>query len=97
MEVPVGGFPPLVAFCPLPSSIPKQPDEQSVSANAAVILARVRDVPLAARHAVRTCGFYQVIPFAVVAVTDRNVVITALLSGDGDRAGWGEQLEDESR
>jgi hypothetical protein len=77
--------------------VAEEPDEHSISAHAAVVLARIRDIPLAARHTVRTCGFDEIVPCAGVTVADRDLVVAALLGGDGDGAGWGEELEDQLR
>ena len=75
--------------------IPKEPDEQPVLADAAVILTGVSDIPLPARDAVRTCGFDDIVPSVIVAVTNRDLVITTLLRRDDNGAGRSEKLENE--
>src|SRR5687767_2637870 len=86
MEVPAG-----VCTC----GIPKEPDEQPILADAAVVLTCVGDIPLSARDAVRTCSFDDIVPSVIVAVTNRDLVIAALLRRDDNGAGWSEKLENE--
>jgi hypothetical protein len=51
---------------------------------------------LSARDAIRSRGLDEIVPGAIVAIANRDLVIAALFRRDGDGARWCQQLENQS-